>query len=249
MTTDRRGRSSSSLPWAAVILGLSFLGAAAIVSGAVERLRRAGDEITVTGSARRPITSDMASWRGTIEVQRAALPEAAAELARHMDVVRRFVTARGFPDSLVTLSAISSNTVRQMVNGELTNQVTGYRMSQAIAVTSRDIASVTALSAAAGELLAQGIPLSPEAPQYLFTGLADMRIEMLGDATKDATVRATQIAEKSGARIGRIKSVRQGVFQITPRNSTEISDYGMNDVSAIDKDITAVVRVTFALEN
>jgi hypothetical protein len=62
-------------------------------------------------------------------------------------------------------------------------------------------------------------------------------------------VRATQIAEKSGGRIGRIKNVRQGVFQITPRNSTEISDYGMNDVSAIDKDITAVVRVTFALEN
>lgn len=42
---------------------------------------------------------------------------------------------------------------------------------------------------------------------------------------------------------------RQGVFQITPRNSTEISDYGMNDVSAVDKDITAVVRVTFSLEN
>jgi hypothetical protein len=122
-------------------------------------------------------------------------------------------------------------------------------MSQAIAVTSLDIARVTALSAAAGELLAQGIPLSPEAPQYLFTGLAGLRIEMLGDATKDATVRATQIAEKSGAAIGRIKSVRQGVFQITPRNSTEISDYGMNDVSAIDKDITAVVRVTFALED
>lgn len=249
MTTDSPRPSGSALIWPAVILGLAFLGAAAIVSGAVERLRRAGDEITVTGSARRPITSDMASWRGTIEVQRATLPEAAAELARHMDVVRRFVTARGFADSVVVLSAINSNTVRQMVNGEFTNQVTGYRMSQSIAVSSLDIARVTALSAAAGELLAQGIPLSPEAPQYLFTGLAGMRIEMLGDATKDAAVRATEIAEKSGARIGRIKSVRQGVFQITPRNSTEISDYGMNDVSAIDKDITAVVRVTFALED
>ena len=43
--------------------------------------------------------------------------------------------------------------------------------------------------------------------------------------------------------------MRQGVFQITPRNSTEISDYGMNDVSAVDKDITAVMRVTFSLEN
>ena len=237
------------LVWPAVILGLAFLGAAFIVSGAVERLRRAGDEITVTGSARRPITSDMATWQGTIEVQRATLPETAAELERHVATVRRFVAARGFADSAIAISAISSNTVRQIVNGESTNQVTGYRMSQQVQVTSTDIPRVTGLSRATGELLAEGVPLSPQPAQYLFTGLAGLRIEMLGDATKDATVRATQIATKSGARIGRIKSVRQGVFQITPRNSTEISDYGMNDVSAIDKDITAVVRVTFALEN
>jgi hypothetical protein len=38
-----------------------------------------------------------------------------------------------------------------------------------------------------------------------------------------------------------------GVFQITPRFSTEISDYGVNDVSSIDKDVTAVVRATFVI--
>jgi hypothetical protein len=249
MTDDPRITLRQPLVWPAVILGLSLLGAAAIVSGAVERLRRAGDEIAVTGSARRPITSDLATWQGSIEVQRATLPEAAAELARHVATVRRFVAAKGFADSLVQSSAISSNTVRQMVNGQFTNTVTGYRAAQTVRVASGDIARVTALSEATGELLAEGVPLSPESPQYLFTGLAGLRIDMLGEATKDAMVRATQIAEKSGGRIGRIKNVRQGVFQITPRNSTEISDYGMNDVSAIDKDITAVVRVTFALEN
>jgi hypothetical protein len=39
-----------------------------------------------------------------------------------------------------------------------------------------------------------------------------------------------------------------GVFQVTPRNSTEVADYGMNDTSSLDKDVTAVVRVTFAVE-
>jgi hypothetical protein len=89
-------------------------------------------------------------------------------------------------------------------------------------VTSPDIARVTSLSREAGSLLAEGVPLSPEAPQYLFTRLGEMRIQMLGDATEDARTRAKQIAERTGGRIGRIKSVRQGVFQITPRNSTEI---------------------------
>lgn len=234
--------------WAAAVLGLALLGAAFIVSRATERLRRAGDEITVTGSARRPISSDLATWQGTVEIQRATLPEAAAELERHVARMRRFIVERGFADSLVGVSSISSNAVREYVQGEATNRVLGYRMSQTVGVTSPDIARVTGLSQAAGTLLADGVPLSPGSPQYLFTRLADLRIAMLGDATEDARARAQQIAERSGGRIGRIKSVRQGVFQITPRNSTEISDYGMNDVSAIDKDITAVVRVTFALE-
>ncbi|MCU0621445.1 MAG: SIMPL domain-containing protein [Gemmatimonadales bacterium] len=246
--TELAGARGAHRVWAAGVLGLALLGAAFIVSRAMERLRRAGDEITVTGSAKRPIASDLATWRGSVEIQRATLPEAAAELERHAARVRRFIVEGGFADSLVRLSAISSTTVREYTQGESTNRVLGYRMQQTVSVTSPDIAGVTALSRSAGTLLADGVPLSPQSPEYLFTRLADLRIAMLGDATEDARVRAQQIAERSGGRIGRIKSVRQGVFQITPRNSTEISDYGMNDVSAIEKDITAVVRVTFALE-
>jgi len=223
---------------------------AALIGGvAVERLRRAGDEITVTGSSWKPITSDLAMWRGSVSVQRATLPEASDELARITARVKAFIVQRGFPDSTVEISSINSNAVRERIGGEETNRVIGYRLYQTISVTSPEIKRVTALSREAGSLLAEGVPLSPEAPQYLFTRLGEMRIQMLGDATEDARTRAKQIAERTGGKIGRIKSVRQGVFQITPRNSTEISDYGMNDVSAVDKDITAVMRVTFSLEN
>jgi hypothetical protein len=236
--------------FSAIALGAALIIASFVTSAALERLRRAGDEIAVTGSARRPITSDLALWRGNVEVQRATLPEAAADLERAAGQVRRFIAGRGFADSLIQASAISSFAVRESrSSGEESNRVVGYRLSQRITVTSTDIARVTELSRAAGTLLTEGVPVSPEAPEYMFTRLADLRIEMLGDATEDARVRARQIAERSGATIGRIRSVRQGVFQITPRNSTEIADYGMNDVTAIDKDITAVVRVTFALEN
>jgi uncharacterized protein len=34
---------------------------------------------------------------------------------------------------------------------------------------------------------------------------------------------------------------------VTPRNSTEVSDYGINDTSSREKDVTAVVSVTFAV--
>ncbi len=243
-------RNRNDLLWSAAVLGLAIVLAALVGSRAVERLRMAGDEIVVTGSARRPITSDLALWRGNVEAQRASLPEAAADLDRAAEKVRQFIRQRGFADSLVEASAISSYAIRESrPTGEESNRVVGYRLSQRISVTSTDIAAITALSQAAGSLLTAGVPVSPQAPEYYFTRLADLRIAMLGDATEDARVRAQQIAERTGGRIGRIRTVRQGVFQVTPRNSTEISDYGMNDVSAVDKDITAVVRVTFALEN
>jgi len=37
-------------------------------------------------------------------------------------------------------------------------------------------------------------------------------------------------------------------LQITPINSNMVSDYGMNDVSSIDKEITAVVNASFEIK-
>jgi hypothetical protein len=39
-----------------------------------------------------------------------------------------------------------------------------------------------------------------------------------------------------------------GVFQITARNSTEVSDSGIYDTSSLEKDITAVVPLSFAVK-
>ncbi len=59
--------------------------------------------------------------------------------------------------------------------------------------------------------------------------------------------RAHAIARGAGARVGGLRAVRTGVIQVVPRYSTEVSDDGINDVSAIDKDVMAVVRATFAV--
>ena len=44
-----------------------------------------------------------------------------------------------------------------------------------------------------------------------------------------------------------VRSVHLGVYQITPRNSTDVSGEGINDTSSRAKDVTAVVSVTFAV--
>jgi uncharacterized protein len=60
-------------------------------------------------------------------------------------------------------------------------------------------------------------------------------------------VRARALVETTGGRIGRLRSVDVGVFQVTAPNSTQVSDYGVYDTSTLDKDVIAVVNASFAL--
>ena len=70
---------------------------------------------------------------------------------------------------------------------------------------------------------------------------------MLAEAAKDARTRAEKVAQSVGSRIGPVRSARMGVLQITAADSNEVSDSGMNDTSSLEKDITSVVSVTFAV--
>ena len=71
---------------------------------------------------------------------------------------------------------------------------------------------------------------------------------MLHEAAKDTRVRAQQIADATGARLGPLRSARMGVMQINPADSTETSSEGNNDTSSLDKDVIAVVTSNFQLE-
>ena len=79
----------------------------------------------------------------------------------------------------------------------------------------------------------------------------DIRVvseDMLAKATKDARARARAIAWEAGVGIGPITNADTGTFQITAPNSTEASDTGSYDTRTIEKDITAVMAVTFRTE-
>lgn len=127
-------------------------------------------------------------------------------------------------------------------------RITGYTCTQTFEVRSARVKEIADLANKAPELIKEGINLNSWAPEYLYTKLADLRIEMLGEATADAKVRAERIAESAGNDIGALRSARMGVFQVTARNSTDVSDYGYYDTSSLDKDITSVVTLSFAVE-
>ena len=96
-------------------------------------------------------------------------------------------------------------------------------------------------------MFAAGIPLTAQPLQYVYTRLPSLRPPLLAQATKDAQERARVLTAATGAHLGKLRGVDVGVFQVTSPNSTQVSDYGAYDTSTFEKDVTAVVNVTFTL--
>lgn len=244
MTETSRSSTTGLIAVAVAIVVSAFL-----VAGAARDVGRKNDVIEVTGSARRAIVADLGIWKGTVTVQSPTVQGSYAEVSGYGDRVRAWLKARGLADSVITVRPVE--TQRMMVvtsEGQETGQVAGYKLSQTVEVRLTNPKAIELLAREAGALAGQNIPIEASAPQYLYTKLAELRIAMMGEATVDARARADVIAKAAGSKVGNVRSANTGVVQITPRFSTEVSDYGMNDVTTIEKDITTVVKVTFALQ-
>ncbi len=220
----------------------SFIGASAI------RNLKQTDVVTVTGSAKRPIRSDYIIWRVSISSQQPTAQAAYQELKTRSERLQRYFKDKQVADNAITPSSIDTSTVPEVVNGRETGKILAYRLNQRYEIRSSEVERIAQLSQQATELINEGIPIVSEAPEYLYTQLSKLRVEMVADATKDAKARAEAIARSTGNRIGAVRSAKTGVFQITSRNSTAVSDSGIYDTSSVDKDITAVVSVEFGVE-
>jgi hypothetical protein len=212
--------------------------------------KKSGDEsITVTGSAKRRITSDLVVWNAGVTSQSPSLTEAYAQLADNIPKIKSYLLSKGIAEDKMTVSSISTATLKKR-DSEFndTGEITGYALTQQIEVRSNDVQKIAQVAREATELINQGILIESKAPLYYYTAIGDLKIEMLGEAAKDAKERAERIAQSTGNSIGSVRSAKMGVLQITAADSTEVSDYGMYDTSTIDKDMTAVVNVSFSVD-
>ena len=240
-------RSGSSFG-AGVALAIGLVLASVIGGWAFVKGKRGDQIITVTGSARKRIKSDLVIWKAGVSYQAPALADAYRSLAENVPRVKSYLVGKGIAENQITISSISSQTLHAKTDqGEDTGTITGYSLRQELEVRSTDVDKIAQIAREATELINQGILLESAAPEYHYTKLGEEKITMLAEAAKDAKVRAAKVAESTGSSIGSVRTARMGVLQITPADSNEVSDSGMNDTSSLDKDITAVVNVGFEI--
>lgn len=233
----------------AIVLAIALVVAAALGANAVARVKAAQQTITVTGSAKQQITSDLIIWRGFVSHQSGDLQSAYADLKASMEKLRAYLATKQIPAGQIVETSIQTFALHPVnEQGMETSQIIGYRLTQGVEIRSGDVDKITQVSRESTELINQGVALESMQPEYLYTKLGDLKVRILAEAAKDAKVRAEQIAAATGSEIGRVRSARMGVLQITPAFSNEVSDYGINDTSSLQKDITGVVTVEFEVE-
>ena len=233
--------------------GLALVSASLIVSsfmwsGAIRNIKRADDTMVVTGSAKRPIKADYMVWRVTISSQQPTTQAAYAQLKTWTDRVQLYLKEAKVPDTAITLSALETAPIAEISGGKETGKNIAYKLTQRLEIRSNEVDRYSKLSRQITDLINEGIPLTSEPPEYLYNELGKLRIEMIAEATKDAKARAEAIAGSTGNRVGGVRGADTGVFQITPRNSTAVSNGGSYDTTSIEKDITGVVSVKFGIE-
>jgi hypothetical protein len=231
------------------ILGLSLIFCAILIGGTLRAVKRAEQTIEVTGSAKKRITSDLAELSFTVNASAVTSLDAFHSLENKKPIAYEYLAQQGFPKEKVTLSTVEINTIFERNNqGESTGKVIGYEYSQKFTIQSNDVTKIKNLALDLPMLVEKGIDITVHSPAYYYTKLAELKVDIQADAAKDAMNRAQRIAQVTGNDVSSMRSARMGVLQITSANSTEISDYGQNDVSSIEKEITAVVSADFEIK-
>jgi len=214
-----------------------------------EGTRDAYRTITVKGSSRQRVKSDLAVWRIRVEGEGKKLDEAYGAVERSAARVKSFLDAAGFKNAKVELSPINTQVhhVRDS-RGERTREVGGYELSRSFVVTSPDVDAVASAAGKVTDLIKEGVLVFGSPPEYTYTKLTEMRVAILGEASRDARTRAQEIARNAGSRVGEVRSAQTSPLQIVKPDSTDVSGYGSYDTETIDKDVFAVVTLTLAVE-
>ena len=242
---------SRSFPIPELFLGLLAIGVAVVLTarifaGTIHDARHIGDTISVTGSARKPISSDLVRWSVSVGVEARIAAPAARRLRGQVAQLHAYLVGEGIPAPAITPSVVTSEERIQELPHH--RRKISYRVSQELDVSTRKIDVVEAAATGVGTLLERGIDVSAAPLEYISTELTDAKLDALGAATEDARRRAEILVKGLGGKLGPMRSTSLGVYQITPRDSTDVSDYGINDTSSREKDVNAVVTATFAVK-
>jgi hypothetical protein len=237
------------------LIAVAVITSTSIAASAWFRVKSPRDTIRVTGSATKRIVSDLIEWDSTIRHTAERQADAYRAVRADVDATLAYLQKQGIAAADIRVSSATVDAFYELQYEQVGTEavshsrLAGYTAAQTITVTSKDVELVERVSREVTALLDQNIPIESSAPRYHYTGLEDLKVEMLAAAAADARQRADEILAAAGdAHRGTLIDTHMGVININPANSSATSWEGNNDKSSLHKDIITIVHVTYEVD-
>lgn len=207
------------IPSLLIALGLLALGLA-IRSGIV-RVSDNSRVVTVRGLSEREVKANKVTCPISYTLVGNDLPSLYSQMQTNNNVIIKYLTSNGLTaeEYSTGAGAVTDNQAdRYSSNAPLYR----YNITGTVTVTSEQVDLVRRLINNQGEIIKQGIAVSPDnwnnRTIYEYTELNSIKPDMIADATKNAREAANKFAADSGSKIGKIKTAQQGQFSIEDRD-------------------------------
>jgi len=177
--------------------------------------------VNVKGLSEMEVPADKVTWPLVFKELGNDLQDLYVRINRNNNAVVSFLKDNGIADEeisvnapeIIDMSAERYNTAPPPYR---------YNVTSVITVSSGKVDLVRDLISDQGELLKQGIAITGGEYRYntvySFTGLNDIKPQMIEEATHNARTAAIKFAQDSESKLGKIKNAYQGQFSITDRD-------------------------------
>ncbi|WP_209346945.1 SIMPL domain-containing protein [Pontixanthobacter sp. CEM42] len=231
--TTRRWLISSAIVSIGLIAGGFLLG-----DGLV-RAKDADRSVTVRGLDEREVLADLATWTISYSSTAGDLQAAQSAVDSDSQSIKAFFKDIGFPEDALQPTGVNVSYYSDRGVGR-------YTVRQRMTLRTKDIERAQDAVKRQVELVRRGVVLEDgSGMSYTFTGLDEIKPEMVAEATKDARAAAEQFAKDSGADVGSIRKATQGYFSINARDG-ESGGWGVSDTPY--KKVRVVTTVDFSLD-
>jgi hypothetical protein len=206
--------------------------------------------IWVKGLGKKDFTSDLIVWSGSFSTGNMDLQAAYRKLDTDRQLLKNYLNEHQLTETEYVFDAVNIERNYEYhydEHGRSSRIFQGYRLSQEVKIESGEVEKIEKLSRQVTDLINKGLEFYSSQPQYFYTGLSDLKLQMISEATADARMRAEKIATESGSKLGDLKNARMGVFQIIAQNSNEDFSWG-GAYNTHSKEKTATITMSLEFE-
>lgn len=227
---------------AAALIALGLLALGLCIKGGVDNFSNRGRQVTVRGLSERLVDADLVTWPIVTKELGNDLTSIYNRIQSTNQRISKFLKDNGLDESDFAINPPKvEDREAQSYNNERVAQ--RYLVTNVIVVSSPKVDLVRTLIDKQPELMREGIAVVAGDYQYLtdyqFTGLNDIKPEMITEATKNARDAAQRLAADSQSDLGKIVTASQGQFSIDDRDQ----------YTPYKKTVRVVTSITYELNN